>query len=285
MPATETSHQQPTPARPRPVQLAAALASEEAAGFVSAQLLDQRRGARAAEPLGERVELRVGDELLPFAWGQPWELGTAAYWAEQTRRRPTPATYALGASLAEEVAACILGGYGIPAAVGLAAYEALRDAGLLIGCPSAPALEAVLRHPLTVHGRARPVRYRFARQRAERLSAALAVLRASDPPCNPVLLRDWLTRLPGIGPKTASWVVRNHCSCDEVAIVDIHVQRAGVAAGFFASRWRLPADYHRFERAFCQVASLAGVSAAALDACMWHQMQSLGRAQALFLAR
>jgi len=283
--AASTTSQQPTRAHARSGQLVAALAGAELIGFPGPRLLGQRRGASTREPVGEQMQLWVDDEVLCFAWGQPWELGTAAYWAEQTRRRPPVTSYALGRNLTEEVAACMLGGYGIPAAVGLAAYDAVRAAGLLVGSPSAAAVEAVLRRPLTVRGRVRPVRYRFARQRAERLAAALAALCASDPPREPIALRNWLMTLPGIGPKTASWVVRNHCGCDTVAIVDIHVQRAGFAAGFFAPGWRLPRDYGRFEEAFCQVASLAGLSAAALDACIWHQMQALGRARELLLAR
>lgn len=269
----------------RAPQLGSLLASDELAGFASASVLDSRPAVAVQEPLGEEVELRVADDFVRFMWGRPWELGTAAYWAEQTRRRAPDSNYALGANLTEEVAACMLGGYGMPAAVGLAAFDAVRDAGLLAGCPSPAAIEEVLRRPLEVRGRARPVGYRFARQRAGRLSAALAMLHVSDPPQESVALRDWLATLPGIGLKTASWVVRNYCGCDAVAIVDIHIQRAGLAAGFFAPHWRLPQDYRQFEEAFCRVASLAGVSAAALDACIWHQMQALGRARQLLLAR
>jgi N-glycosylase/DNA lyase len=263
-----------------PKALTASLRCAEEAGFEAARVLDQRPGS---EPIAEQVELCVGGETLRFYWGEPHELGTAAYWAEQTRRRPEPATYRLGASLAEEVAACLLGGHGVPAAVGLAAYVAVRDAGLLLGTPTMDEIDAVLSAPLQIPGRERLVRYRFARQRAERLSAALATLAVTDAPANSLELREWLTTLPGIGLKTASWVVRNHHGCDEVAIVDIHVQRAGAAAGFFASSWRLPRDYGRCEEAFCKVAELACVRASALDACMWDQMQCLGRAQGLLL--
>ena len=237
------------------------------------------------EPVGQVVELRVGEERLRFAWGQPWELGTAAYWAEQTRRRAPVESYALGEGLVEEVAACLLGGYGIPAAVGLAAFWAVRDAGVLDASPSARQLEALLRVPLIVPGRTRAVRYRFAAQRAKRLAGALASLRASDPPSDPLQLRDWLLTLPGVGPKTASWVVRNHCGSQDVAIVDVHVRRAGLAAGFFAPEWKLPRDYGRFELAFCEVARQAGVAAAAMDACIWDQLRALGPAGALLLAR
>jgi len=282
MPVTTTSHR-PAPS-PRG-QLSAALAGKEHAGSARARVVDGSDGAHGPEPVGEQADLWVGDEVLRFLWGQPWELGTAAYWAEQTRRRAPVTSYALGDNLAEEVAACLLGGYGVPAAVGLAAFRATRDAGLLDGVPSAAALEALLRTPLHVAGRPRSVRYRFAAQRAHRLADALATLHASEPPNEPLQLRDWLLRLPGVGPKTASWIVRNHCGCQHVAIVDVHVHRAGLTAGFFDADWRLPRDYGRFELAFCEVAWLAGVSAAALDACIWDQLQALGPAAALLLGR
>ena len=197
--------------------------------------------------------------------------------------RGTPESYALGDTLADEVAACMLGGHGIPADIGLAAFRVVRDSGLLETEADADELEAVLSTPLRVAGRDRPVRYRFARQRATRLSAALTLLRETTPPAEPLQLRSWLVGLPGVGPKTASWIVRNRTGCDDIAIIDIHVHRAGLSAGFFCPSWRLPRDYLLFETAFCRVAALADVSAAALDACVWDQMQRLGRAQRLLL--
>ncbi|HEY5710024.1 MAG TPA: hypothetical protein VIS51_11575 [Solirubrobacterales bacterium] len=235
------------------------------------------------EPHGERVEIVVDGEQLRFAWGEIHELGTAAYWVEQTRHLGVPASYRLGETLAEEVAACILGGHGIPAEIGLAAFASLREAELLLPSADPEAIAARLREPLLIAGRSRAVRYRFAAQRAARVSAALAILGSDPPPEEPFALREFLLGLPGIGPKTASWVVRNWTGCDGVAIIDIHVQRAGAAAGFFSPSWRLPRDYFRFEQAFCTVACIGSVPTAALDACMWDQMRSLGRAQALLL--
>jgi len=241
---------------------------------------------QSAEPLGATVELEIADAGIRFYWGHPHELGTAAYWMAQTRLAPPPGHYALGDTLAEEIAACLLGGHGIPADIGLAAYRILRDAGLL--APPARTVEdyhELLATPIAVIGRPRAVRYRFARQRAERLAGALAILERSAPPTEPLALRGWLTELPGIGPKTASWIVRNHCASNEVAIIDIHVHRAGVAAGFFSRSWRLPRDYGSFEQAFRAVAALADVSAAALDACIWDQMRRIGSARELFFGR
>jgi endonuclease III len=45
--------------------------------------------------------------------------------------------------------------------------------------------------------------------------------------------------LPGIGPKTASWIARNWLDADDVAILDIHIMRVGQVIGLFplSKRW------------------------------------------------
>src|SRR5262249_22181885 len=150
--------------------------------------------------------------------------------------------------------------HGITGPMTIAAFHAVKAAGLLAGdaAPALADLERVLRTPLVVNGHARPVRYRFAAQRAKRIAAALDYW--ADEPL-PVDLcardqRDWLQRLPGVGPKTASWIVRNLTASDEVAIIDIHVQRAGLVAGIFDETWQLPARYRWFEDAFCSWAAV-----------------------------
>ena len=182
----------------------------------------------SAEPIGDgTVVLQTEGYTVRFDWGKPHLLGTAAYWVCQTRTRALAADFQLGSTLAEEVAACLLGGYGLPASVGLAAYSRLRSEGLLAQAPPprASVIEKALTRPLVVAGFERPVRYRFPRQRSERLARALAVLSRSEPPAKPLALRSWLTTLPGIGPKTASWIVRNRTGSDDVAIIDIHIAR------------------------------------------------------------
>jgi N-glycosylase/DNA lyase len=179
----------------------------------------------------------------------------------------------------------MLGGFGLPAEVGLAAFDRLRDDGLIsLEHPASSGdLERALRRPISVRGRDRPVRYRFPRQRASRISAALEFLAANPSPGGASELRDWLQQIPGVGPKTASWVVRNWLGADGVAIIDLHVRRAGVAAGFFPSGWSLPRHYARFEAAFCAVADLGGVSSAALDAKIWNDLAFLGNAWPLLI--
>lgn len=229
---------------------------------------------------GELRTLRIeerGNAVRRRYWtGLPWQLGTAMYWEGIARTSPKPSDYRLGRTLSEEVGACLLGGYGMPYALGAAAFEALKAAGVFgVGsAPEARTIESLLRQPLLVGKSLR--RYRFPHQRAERLSTALAAISQDAHPTDALELRDWLVRLPGIGPKTASWIVRNHLSSREVAIIDIHIARAGVVAGVFDPDWRIESDYRIFEQAFLQWASQAGVDPAFLDACIWGVLANAG---------
>lgn len=254
-----------------------------------------RAGSRARSwcadppgPLGPDSVVAVtagGDALVAFRWGRCDAFGTASYWASQAAGSSYSRTISPADSLAEEVAFCILGGYGITAEMNDAAFRALVLGGGVSTdpVPGPDAIEAVLRLPLTVRGHRQPVHYRFPRQKALRLHAALERLSTGTLPASPVELRDALLGFSGIGHKTASWVVRNHTGSDDVAIIDVHLRRAGLAAGFFRPEWRLPADYLLFEAAFLSYAEAGGVGAGVLDLCIWDQVRRLGRAAARFL--
>lgn len=213
-------------------------------------------------------------------WGRPDTLFSPAYWRAQAWFADidgnAPWEHAFGTSLVEEVAACLLGGHGIPAEVGLAAFEVVRASGLLSGPPAtAQQFLEVLSTPLHIHGRR--VRYRFARQKSRYLSAAVEALDRGRPPEVPhTRFRDWLAAIPGIGPKTASWITRNWLGSDCVAIIDVHVHRAGLLAGFFQPRHRLPNDYRQMEQRFLRFAHAIGVKPALLDALIWRDMRTAG---------
>ncbi len=188
-----------------------------------------------------------------------------------------PDHFRLGRSLEEEVMACLLGGYGIPSEVGLAAYEVVREAW-----HSRPSevtrqdrLEAILSAPLHVGGRT--VRYRFPAQKAGYLSAALASLPSLDRSLHDTAFRDLLCGLRGIGPKTASWIVRNWRGSDEVAILDVHILRAGRALGLFADGLQVERHYALLERNFLDFVADLGVRASILDSVIWMAMRQENR--------
>jgi N-glycosylase/DNA lyase len=226
-------------------------------------------------------------------WGEAWQLGTAAFWVQQAAECPTgEGRHRLGRNLREEVSVCMLGGYGVPGPVGNAAFIALRNAGLLVPNldeeTAAVGMTEVLAQPLDV-GHGRKVRYRFHQQRPRRLAAALTELAAWEHEVDALTdteLRNRLMHLPGVGPKTASWVVRNHRDSEAIAIIDIHIRRAGINAGVFCAHWALPRHYDLFEDAFLTWAAHGAVSAADLDAAIWRMLSALGRqGRAMVLGR
>ena len=132
-------------------------------------------------------------------------------------------------------------------------------------------LEAALSVPFIVEGRER--RYRFPRQKAHYLAACLRQLNELAEPTDDQALRDKLATLPGVGLKTASWVVRNHRSSDSVAVVDVHIRRAGKLLGLFDGNMDPSRHYLQMERQFLDFASAIRSRASLLDGLMWDQMR------------
>lgn len=251
------------------------------------------------ERLALRVFLPPVDELvLP---GLPWHdvagIFTPSFWAlhchwfeayaarEQSDRDPAgcrlgcaPPDFRLGATVREEMAACLLGGHGMPAEIGLAAFYRVRDEELLRPGITAAELEAALARPFLLPRRDHPVHYRYPRQKASYLAAALARMDA-DPASFALTdgraLRDSLLCLPGVGPKTASWIARNWLGTDDVAIIDVHILRA-LRLLNLVDAVRLPRDYAAVEGVFVRLARALQVRAATLDAVMWQQMRRWG---------
>lgn len=225
-----------------------------------------------------QVELPSADiEVMEgVRWGSVDAFPTPAYWAYQVVARRLvgkPAGYRLGRTLAEEVAACLLGGHGIPATVGLAAYDRMRERGALSGAPvSEKDLEALLKEPLDVGGRS--IRYRFATQKARYLAAALPLAHAAPAFDVGRQLRDWLLAAPGIGHKTASWIARNWLDADDVAILDIHIMRVGQIIGLFPKNLTVERHYAELEERFLQFSNSLDVRASELDAVIWWEMAS-----------
>ncbi|MDC6379885.1 8-oxoguanine DNA glycosylase [Pseudomonas graminis] len=217
-------------------------------------------------------------EVLPgVSWGLIEAFPTPAYWAYQVwanEQEAAPLNFKLGTTLAEEVGACLLGGHGIPANVGLAAFGHLKNLGAFDAhVPSEEQLQEWLSIPLKIG--CRSVRYRFAKQKARYLHSALAAVALGGFPLHSGLaLRNWLLKLPGIGYKTASWIARNWLDADDIAILDIHILRAGALAGFFSSGLTVERHYLRLEAEFLALSKAINVRPSKLDALIWYQMMS-----------
>lgn len=238
----------------------------------------------------QRIYYRVGEELriceIPNAdaevlegvvWGTPYELFTPAYWKMQIIERLEKGhnyNTRLGGNLLEETAACILGGYGIPAELGLVAFERLKSEGVLDGNASEDSIYIHLSKEFIINNRIR--KYRFARQKSFRLASALLQLKNVALPSGDVDARDLLCSFPGLGPKTASWVIRNYRDSNEVAILDIHILRAGDYIKLFRSSEFSARNYRVFEKKFLDFCSKIEVPAGQLDALIWDQIRRYG---------
>jgi thermostable 8-oxoguanine DNA glycosylase len=233
--------------------------------------------AHIAEEVRELTLPSVHEEVLPgIRWGAFDELMTPAYWRGQAWQHTKSGTFCdfrLGRSLEEEVAACLLGGWGMPAELALAAYSRVREQNLLHAGTTAQKLESVLSEPFVVQGRER--KYRFIRQKSRYLSGCLEQLADFTPPECDIAFRDRLNDLPGIGLKTASWIVRNLRPQSEVAILDIHILRVGQHLGLFPEAWQPETHYLQLEARFVAFARAIDVPAATLDGLMWDHMRRL----------
>lgn len=230
---------------------------------------------------GERavkVDLPPPDrEVLPgLAWGHACDPSSPAYWAARCRHpgEESPDYVTSDDSLLEVVGFCLLGGFGIRYEINLAAYDRLKAAGAFDpdGDIDEVGIRAMLVEPLRVQGR--EVRYRFPNQRARRLASMRVQLSGAWTPGTSALeLRRRLMSVEGVGPKTASWIVRNLLGSDEVAILDVHIIRACRAMTLFPERIVLPRDYDALERRFLDLARGIGVPASLLDGVMWTEVR------------
>ena len=226
----------------------------------------------------ERIELPPpSNEVLPgLRWGHTAEFFSPAFWkyhSQAHRDAERFQRHALGRTLVEEVSACLLGGYGMPAELGWAAFVRLRDEGLLSGRAGIEELEHALTRPFKVRCTLR--KYRFARQRAKYLCAAINTVRDLSPTRDSKQLRNQLMSITGIGPKTASWIVRNHLGSDDVAILDVHITRAGVAAGVFPKSADPTRNYFKLEQRFLEFCAAIDEPPSRLDAIMWDYMRRI----------
>lgn len=235
--------------------------------------------------MSEVTSLRAMPDPYSYAmpgvvWGRPDVLFTPAYWLFQIRSRPDldiAGIHRLGRSFREEVVACLLGGHGIPAEVGISAFAVLRNSGIFsetINLRQEEVFE-ILSAPLRM-GPSRTIRYRFARQKSGYIASFLNASKGMPQFDSHLSLRHWLTQFDGIGLKTASWAIRNWYDSDHVAILDVHIHRAGRLAGFFTEKQTISRCYAEMELQFVRFCSAINARVSSLDALMWSQMRRAG---------
>ncbi len=221
-----------------------------------------------------------GDEVMPgIPFRREDELLSPAYWAMRcVTADPADIDFVnRHGTLKEEIGFCLLGGFGVILEVATAFFERLRingvfEAGVIV---SETDLFAMLNEPAAVRGR--PHRYRFPMQRARRVHRAMAdFAKLEFDEADPIRFRNQIQGLEGVGPKTASWIARNWLDTDSIAILDIHVLRAGWLLNLFDRDCRLPRDYFDLEKQFLNFANNLHVRASVLDSVMWYDMRTFG---------
>jgi thermostable 8-oxoguanine DNA glycosylase len=85
--------------------------------------------------------------------------------------------------------------------------------------------------------------------------------------------RSWLCGCPGVGMKTASWLLRNCGWAQRLAIIDVHLLRALAEACVIVDP-KLPRDYETVESAYLLWADEVGARPAALDLFLWDVQRS-----------
>ncbi len=220
-------------------------------------------------------------ELMPgVRWGCASTPFSPAYWVARCAwpDDTLPRFETRDGVLLEEVGFCVLGGFGIKYEMTRLAFDRLKAEGVFdVSLPcDLDRVEQLLLTPFNLDGR--PVRYRFPRQRAKRIAAMRETLDADAiMAMTPLAMRDALQSINGVGPKTASWIVRNLLGSDEVAILDVHVIRACRHMGLFPSHISLPGDYRRLEALFLSFARTVELRASMLDAVMWAEVRESPR--------
>lgn len=212
--------------------------------------------------------------LMPgLKWGNVFQLYTPAFWKLQyliTLPSAVDISHRLAPTLIEEIIMCILGGYGIPSEVGILAFNYLKQNNLLQRNVGFDNLYKALASPIEVVP-GRKIRYRFCYQKSTYIYRFLNREDLDEiPEMNDIMLRNWLLSIDGIGLKTASWITRNWTKSNKVAIIDIHLLRAGKLTGFFNKHI---SDYLKLEQQYLTFCEALEVEASDMDAIIWNYMK------------
>lgn len=232
------------------------------------------RDPHCGRSASERIGFTVRGQSWDVEWGNHQVFGTPAFWVNRTAiegYEERLADRATGGDIESVVVFGLLGGSGISAEVARAAQRVVLALLAENSGATAEDIEELLREPLP----GGLGRYRFPRQRSQRIVAAVDRLRSEPPPDDPLELSRYLRGLRGVGPQTSAHIVRNLTGSAEVAIVGVWLVRALTWVGIFKPEWRVSRHYDRFEETFLQYAAYGNVQPGALDLCIWEKARSV----------
>lgn len=185
-------------------------------------------------------------------------------------------------NLEDELLFCLLGGFGVTFEHGRSAAAIVAGLSPFSECwNSVELFEEIVRalrtpqfEPKRTDGSLR--RYRFPRRKASAilkarrwmLDNAISIEQLSRMKCARDR-RQLLCKCPGVGLKTASWLLRNLGIGADLAIVDVHVARALVTSGRMPETLQLPRDYELAEAAFLEWCNELHAPPAGFDLFVW----------------
>lgn len=220
-------------------------------------------------------------EVMPgLRWGSHGNIFTPAYWLSQYWMAKLDeaefSPYKTATNILDEIVFCMLGGFGVTAELSKAAFQHCKSEGLIDNkVTDISEWERTLSEKLDLNGRL--VKYRYPKQKSKYLASAMQFISNNDVvSLRGKQLRDELLKINGVGFKTAGWIARNFSDADDVAILDIHLVRAGVICGFFSKEQRVERDYMAMEEQFINFCNAIGTRPSVLDCLVWDQMRDFG---------
>jgi N-glycosylase/DNA lyase len=181
-----------------------------------------------------------------------------------------------------ELLFCLLGGHGVSYETSCSALRLVDKLDVFAPAHERETLRARLEglldeprfEPTRKDGSLR--RYRFPRRKTELicrardwvLDAGALVEHLAARTCERDR-RAWLVGCPGVGLKSASWLLRNTGWAHELAILDVHVMRAMTEAGIVLEE-ELPGNYERIEALFLQWCERLDAASAVFDFFLWE---------------
>ncbi|WP_047150897.1 8-oxoguanine DNA glycosylase [Aneurinibacillus tyrosinisolvens] len=192
--------------------------------------------------------------------------------------------------LHNELFFCLLGGYGIPYELNQSAFEILRQKGLFrleyyqtFENQMVSILERELTmpqfSPRTQQGTFR--RYRYPKAKARAIFKAAQWLLHENQRNLPAILntipeetarRTRIMECPGMGMKSASWLLRNIGYATSLAIIDVHILRFLTFYHFIPETYSPSKDYEKIENVFKMVCETANVPIDEGDLALWEWM-------------
>ena len=144
-------------------------------------------------------------------------------------------------------------------------------------------LQTALKRPLKLNN-GKFSRYRFYNQKSRFIYTFLNRNDLRNIPLdNDLNFRNWLLTIDGIGHKTASWITRNWLHSENVAILDIHLLRAGKIAGFFKHQ-NVVSKYIDLENSFISFCKAIDVLPSNMDAIIWDYMKKSNKLALKFIS-